>query len=428
MNSPRFAASKIALLGLGMLGVNLVWQIYNAYIPIFLQAGRQDFAQGAGVKGFALDPTTAGFVMTLDNIAALLILPYIGVVSDNLRTRWGRRLPFLALGAPLAALAFAALPYTLGVSLTAMLAVIAVLLLAMDLFRTPLVALMPDLTPPVHRSKASGITTMLYNLGFVLAAIVGGELFKVSVAAPFLFGAAGLFVTMLVVVLFIREPARPEGNAGTEESPGLPHLLRNLATEREPSLRCLLAAVFTWGLGVSALEIFFTSFLVSAYPLDSGQATKMMAFFGLAGLVGAFPAGLLGARFGRRRMVMTGLALLILWLTLVNFAGSLTLVKGLLVLMGLSWSLVAVNAMPLALDMTTPDRGGSYAGLFFLSNQAASIIGPVLAGAFLDLAGRNYRALFLYIPLTMLGGWLWMLRVRRGEATTTPPLPEPIHT
>jgi MFS-type transporter involved in bile tolerance (Atg22 family) len=69
--------------------------------------------------------------------------------------------------------------------------------------------------------------------------------------------------------------------------------------------------------------------------------------------------------------------------------------------------------------MTRPDRGGSQAGLFFLASQAASIIGPVLAGGVLDLAGRNYRALFLYIPLTMLGGWLWMLRVRRGEAART---------
>ncbi|MGH7600653.1 MAG: MFS transporter, partial [bacterium] len=94
----HFSYIRLILLGCGFMGISLLWGIYNAYIPIFLQAGRPDFAASAGVQGFGLSTTLTGFIMTLDNLAALFILPYVGAWSDRLRTRWGRRKPFIAAG------------------------------------------------------------------------------------------------------------------------------------------------------------------------------------------------------------------------------------------------------------------------------------------------------------------------------------------
>ena len=150
-----FDFRRIWVLGFGFLGISLLWQAYNDFVPVLLQAGRPDFPKGAGVQGFAQSISRTGFIMGLDNLAALFILPYVGSLSDRTRTRWGRRKPFIMIGAPVAALAFAAAPFTLGQPLGLFMATLIVTLLAMDLFRTPVVALMPDLTPPRLRSPAT---------------------------------------------------------------------------------------------------------------------------------------------------------------------------------------------------------------------------------------------------------------------------------
>lgn len=403
------------LVGVGNLGVSLVWQLYNAYLPIYFQAGRPDFSQGAGVNGFGLNTTLTGLLMTLDNVAALLILPYVGAMSDRLRTRFGRRRPFIAIGLPIATIAFLLIPTMLSLSLPALMGMVAIFLVAMDIFRTPMLALMPDLTPPALRSQGNAVLIFLYNSGIVLAAVAGGQLFKISPAAPFYFGGATLLISCLITLACVREP-NPEGNAASEDTPGLKQLIRNLLTEREPSLRLLLLAVFVFFLAVSALEVFFTSYAINRFGLDSGEATKLLAFFGGAGLAGALPAGWLGGKFGRKACLMGGLGILLVLLTLINFVGSLDLVKVLLVLLGLGWAVVTVNLIPLLLDMASPEQGGSYTGLFYLASQSAAIIGPVLAGFILDLAGRDYRILFVHIPFMTLITLLLVSRVQRGEA------------
>ena len=110
-----FSYRRLLLLGFGFMGVSLLWGIYNAYVPIFLQAGRADFASGAGIpRGFGMGADTTGFIMTLDNIAALFILPFVGAYSDRIWTRWWRRKPFIAVGAPLALVGFIGIPMFLG--------------------------------------------------------------------------------------------------------------------------------------------------------------------------------------------------------------------------------------------------------------------------------------------------------------------------
>jgi Na+/melibiose symporter-like transporter len=405
-----------------MLGLSLAWQIYNACIPIFLQAGRPDFQSSVvNVKGFGLDPTRTGFIMTLDNIAALFLLPYIGVLSDRTRTRLGRRRPYILVGMPLAVIAFLSIPAALNVSLAALMAALIAFLLAMDLFRTPLAAMMPDLTPSRHRSVASGILVVLGNVGTIAAYGLGGMLLKQSAAAPFLLGGIGLLVTVLVVLLFVREPSRPEAEANhaAREAPSLLPLLRSLATEAEPSARLLLLAVFTWTMASSTVEIFMSSFIIQRFAIDAGSATMMMAFFGMAAFAGAFPAGMIGKRFGRRRAIQTGLILIACLLGSALFVPSVAMMRLALAGMGLTWSLVMVNGLPMVLDLSrSRDTGGTYSGLFLLAGQGAAIAGPVLAGAVLDLAHRDYRALFLYIPVLMLIALFLMRGVRRGEAHT----------
>jgi len=112
---------KTFLIGFGFLGISALWQIYNAFVPIFLQTGHPGFASSREILGFGLSASATGAIMGIDNLAAIFILPMIGIWSDRIRTPIGRRYPFILTAAPLAALAFIAMPIAAGlISLSSM--------------------------------------------------------------------------------------------------------------------------------------------------------------------------------------------------------------------------------------------------------------------------------------------------------------------
>ena len=147
----KFNYGKIFLLGFGFFGVSVIWTVYNAFVPLFL------------ANKFHLSPILIGFFMTLDNIAAIFIQPPVGAWSDRLRTPIGRRMPFILIGAPIGALVFGLIP--LASVLPLFVACTSTLLLSMAFWRTPVVALMPDITPSQYRSQANGIINLMGGVG-----------------------------------------------------------------------------------------------------------------------------------------------------------------------------------------------------------------------------------------------------------------------
>ncbi|WP_026370075.1 MFS transporter [Kallotenue papyrolyticum] len=420
---PAFSYRRTLILGFGFLGISLLWGIYNAYVPLLLQAGRPDFTKGAGLPGYGLGTTITGFIMTLDNLAALLILPYIGALSDRTHTRLGRRRPYILAGAPVAAMAFAAIPLLNGAPLPVFMAAIIVTLLAMDLFRTPVIALMPDITPSAKRSQANGAINLMGGVGAVLAFLLGGWLFRFGIWAPFAFGAITMLVACGMVIAFIREPEQPaeaEGEASVLDT------LRNVLRGADRSARALLLAIFFWFLGYAAIEVFWTSYATDVLGLNGGQATMLLTFFSLSIVICSIPSGLIGARLGRKRTITVGLlgfGSMLIWGYVLTDA---TLAPLMLVIAGAMWSLILVNSLPMVVDMAPPERLGSYTGLYYLASQSAAILGPVLVGWIIALAGNNYRVGFLYAPLTLLIALPLLLLVQRGEAVpAAPSLPEP---
>src|SRR3990172_2028218 len=188
----KFSYGKIFLLGFGFFGVSVIWGVYNAFVPLFL------------ANKFNLQPALIGFFMTLDNIAALLIQPPSGAWSDKLRTPIGRRMPFILIGAPVGALAFGLIP--LAAVLPLFVACTSTLLLSMAFWRTPVVALMPDITPSEKRSQANGIINFMGGIGTIIALQTGGMLYKLSPAFPFWLGSALVLSAALIVFLFVKEP------------------------------------------------------------------------------------------------------------------------------------------------------------------------------------------------------------------------------
>lgn len=411
----KFNYGRLLLLGFGFMGTTILWGIYNAYVPIFLQAGREGFSATTGVNGFGMSATATGFVMTLDNIAALFILPFIGAWSDRIRTKMGRRKPFIAMGAPLAFIGFIGIPIMLNVSLIPFMIAIFVTLFFMDVFRTPVISLMPDITPSPKRSQANGIINLMGGVGAVLAFVVGGILFKVSVGAPFYFGGIIMLIGAAVVLYFVKEPEVPEPK---EEEPGLLDSFKTVLVDKDRSALFLLLAIFFWFLGYGALEVFFTSFAVNRFGVDSGQATGLLAFFSLPIVLFSPLSGYLGAKFGRKIIIMAGIvgfAILLFWGYSIQ---SLSTIKIMLPLTGVTWSLILVNSLPMVVDMAPQDRLGTYTGLYYLSSQSSAIAGPIMAGQIIEIFNNNYGVGFIYGSITLLIALIFMLPVKRGEAIT----------
>src|SRR5262245_3950293 len=210
---------RVLSLGLGWFALQATWTTYNAFMPLFYKelTAAPDPVTGKLIPNLFL----VGFLMTTDNILGLLLQPFWGARSDLIRTRFGRRLPYILVGMPLAAVFTLFLPLFSNVSLIAL--IVAALLMngSMTVFRAPLVALFSDLFPRRVRTQVSGTTNLFAGMGAIVALLAGGELFDINPIYPFLIVSGFLIIATVALRWGIDEPPAPEGSAG-ERSGDLP--------------------------------------------------------------------------------------------------------------------------------------------------------------------------------------------------------------
>jgi len=429
---------KTFLIGFGFFSTSVMWALYNTYVPIFLQAGNPAFDRNLAVQtfGFGLSATLTGFIMTLDNIAAFFIQPIMGAISDRTYTRIGRRMPYIITCAPIAVLAFALIPIAPQLippelngqvdQLTGLfaffIASLGVMLLAMAVFRTPVIALMPDLIPSPLRSQANGVINLMGGLGGVLAFLAGGILYKIYHPLPFWVG--GLITLIAVAILFwkVKEPKElVESAARREEGMGVFRGLRDIPPENVRSLTLLILAIFFWFVGYNAIETFFSSYGVSTLGVSESTASMILSVAYITFIVFSIPSGIIASRIGRKRTIILGLSAFTLLLVVAFFVPVVPVVVGLLALGGLAWSLVNINSLPMVVD-TSPSEDvlGTYTGLYYVAGTLAAVAGPILNGWVIDLTGRNYNMIFLVTPAFFVLAILCMLGVTKGEAKSLP--------
>ena len=436
----EFKYSRIFILGFGFFGISIIWALYNAYIPIFLQ------------DTFHMSKTVTGFIMTIDNLFAVLLLPFLGALSDMTRTRLGRRKPYILLGAPSAALMFALIPIAREHgSLALFMGTIIFMNFFMALFRSPVIAFMPDITPSEKRSQANGIINFMGGLGALLAYFGGKVLYDMNYAYPFYFGAAIMLLANLLVVLFVPEPEefRVSGRKvslrkllaeTSHKSFGeLKENLKDVFVSHERSLLAILLAIFFWFVAFNSLETFFTSYVkYHLYGIPVGapetELTRriestgafMLGVFSLSFMLFAIPAGFIGARLGRRRTITLGLMVIVAIMLGAFFVGQsskpsspslsdpvIMTFMGLFFLGGIGWAMVNVNSLPMVVDMTTEEKLGGYTGLYYFFSQAANLLAPPLAGAFLDVIG--YKTLLPFAMAFFVLALITVQFVRRGD-------------
>jgi maltose/moltooligosaccharide transporter len=411
----KFRYGKIFLLGFGFFGVSVIWGVYNAFVPIFLS------------EKFHLAPAWIGFFMTLDNIAALFIQPPVGAWSDKLRTPIGRRMPFILIGAPIGALAFGIIP--VAAVLPLFVACTSTLLLSMAFWRTPVVALMPDITPSQNRSQANGIINFMGGIGAIISFIGGGALYKMNPAFPFYLGSALVILAAVLVLLFIREPKE---FGQTEKQPGMFASLMEVLRDKDKSAIRLFLSIFFWFLGYTAIEAFFTLYAKNHLGLNEADGSRLLGHLSLFFVLFALVSGVIGARIGRRVTIMIGIVLMGLLIggmyflppaTLTNVLtklpvlGTIPVISLFLMAAGIAWSLININSLPMVVDMTTTARLGTYTGLYYLFSTLSAIVGPNVNGWVIQLTNNNYNAVMLISPFFMLVAFLLMAGVRRGEAS-----------
>ncbi|MFW5713570.1 MAG: MFS transporter [Brevefilum sp.] len=416
MQPKRLNYLKTFLLGFGFFGVSVIWGTYNAFVPLFL------------ANKFDIRPGFIGFFMTIDNIAAIFIQPAVGAWSDRLRTRIGRRLPYILVGAPIAALAFGIIP--LASVLPIFMASTVTLILSMAVWRTPVVALMPDITPSKFRSQANGVINFMGGVGAIISFLVGSQLYDINQAYPFWLGSALVLLAALLVFIFIREPKVFEENPEVKRPKLLKSLQAILKEEDKSAIRIFLAIMF-WFIAYNAIEAFFTLYANKHLGMAESDGVRLLTQLSLLFVIFALPAGLIGGKFGRRKTIATGITflgtcMLLMAVLPVNFLtnllftlpvlGEVPVVGVILMFAGIGWAFININSLPMVVDLTDAVKIGTYTGLYYLFSTMAAILGPNINGLFVELAGGDYSVIMFIGPVFMMLALLMIIGVRRGEA------------
>lgn len=419
----RLNYKKTFLIGFGFFASSLAWSIYNSFVPLMLE------------ERFLASTALIGFIMTIDNIFGVVFQPLFGQFSDRTRTRFGKRMPYIITGIPTCALAFIFIPRMQ--TLFAMMAVIIFFNLIMSFWRSPVVALMPDLTPSPLRSKANGIINLMGGVGSIIAFFVGGLLARAGgYNLPFLMGSIVMVAALLILFIFIKEPdnrrlARQleqfsDYGRQTQEDPEpepdsirakaeLTASERPLAKAEKVSLFSLLLAIFFWFCGYNAVETFFTLYATRQLGVDPGAAAMTLTLFSLALVAFALPAGILAGKFGRKKMISIGLVGMIAAFTPMLFVENLLLLRLLLLLGGLCWACININSLPMVVELASSDRIGSFTGYYYFFSFSAAIVSPTLFGWIRDLT-QDYSTLFTYSIISFALALVCMQLVRHGEA------------
>jgi Na+/melibiose symporter-like transporter len=473
------------LTGFGFLASSIAWAIYDPYITKilnhllnnsatithwsarlnemfpalakFAEANGENVATAAG--GITLVPLFIGIIMTFDNIFGVIFQPTFGKLSDNTHSRFGKRRPYVIFGAPVSALLFAIIPIVAikvgSIPLTMLFIILFVFV--MSLWRAPVVALMPDLTPNELRSEGNAIINLMGGLGGAVGLFAGTIVTTVYCAvtglnskAPdwnelptfpyvFLLGSAVMIIGMLVVFFFVKEPdsrvqIKGEINQAADEAAKRKAEKEAAKAEKEArkaeklssgerkSLIFMLMGLFFLFCGTNAVTTFFALFADEILGKTTAQATIMTTAFAAASAVAAIPAGWLGKKLGRKKTILIGLGIFIVafgayLITAKAGIGALSgaLIWVALIVGGAANMFITVNTLPLVLEIGGIDKVGTFTGYYYTATFSAQIATPIIYGIVRMFTG-TYMSLFYYCPIAFILSTLCILIVKHGEA------------
>lgn len=404
---------KVIFTGFAFFLICAFWQAYDNVIPLIL------------TNKFGMNQTWSGVIMALDNLFALFLLPLFGALSDKTNTKFGRRTPYIFIGTICAVLFFIFLP--LIDTLWLFILMLLLVLLSMSIFRSPAVALMPDVTCKPYRSKANAVINLMGTAGGMIV-LVFGTIFKTSKEHktdffPYILATAGLMLLGLIVFLLtVREKKWaaemiedtekyfPDKEEEERETVG-----GKLTKSQVVSLVLILASVALWYMGYNAVTSKYS--LYATNVLGHDYNLTMMIAQGAA-IIAYIPVGLVASKIGRKKTVLIGVALLFtafLTAAFMRKGSSPIIMYTLFALAGIGWATINVNSFPMVVELAKSSDTGRYTGFYYTASMAAQTLTPVLSGVIMDAAG-NMLPLFFYAAAMVGGSFLTMLFVRHGDS------------
>ncbi len=408
-------------IGLGFFTTGVSWSVYNSYLPAdFLPT----FISGS------LENTIIGAIMVLDNVLALFLQPYIGARSDKVRSKFGRRMPFILMGAPAAAIFFMLIAYGwASFNFWMMFAFLTLFNVSMAYYRAPVVALMPDLVPSKERSKANGVINLMGGIGAIYAFLIASRIYKIQdpgIAAMFgvPFNKIGPILTflttsviMIIAVIFlyliVKEPQLPPVDTTKPKEIGIVGAIREVSFSKDKSTIALLCAILFWFFGYNAIETWFTKYGKEVLFFETANASFLLNGIAISFVIFAIPAGFIAGKIGRRNTIVIGLLVMIASLSVLMSITSYLMILGILAVAGFGWALVNVNSIVMVWEQLGKARLGAGTGLYYAFSMTAAILGPFLTGVIFDLT--SIRVLYPVSIVFFVIALIFTLLIRSGE-------------
>ncbi|WP_147532802.1 SLC45 family MFS transporter [Bacillus marasmi] len=381
---------KTWLLGFGFFSISIGWALYNGFVPFFLD-------------DYLTSTALIGFLMTLDNYVALFLQPYIGHMSDRTNTKFGKRMPFLLVGIPVAALFFALIPF--HSQLLTLIIFMVCMNLSMAIFRSPTIALMPDITVEHDRAKANGIINFMGGCGAILAFSIGSFLFKMNETLPFLAVAAIFLIALWIIFKNINEKRDAIEYTVQTTTNKIPYM-----KELNPATIFLLLAIFFWFIAIQGMEALFTLYGVKELGLTESSSAFSLAFFSLSFVLSSIPCGHYGAKYGMKKMIMIGIVGLIGVFLVLNWVKTVLALRLILLIGGVFWACININAYPFIVKTGSEQSFGTRTGLYYLVSSLSAIISPPMLGLLIDYWG--FGILFFAAAISMLIALVFMTIVK----------------
>lgn len=398
------------LIGLAFLSISSFWQVYDNIIPLMLK------------NTFGLGETVTGVVMALDNVLAIFLLPIFGSISDKVDTKLGKRTPFIITGTVLAVIFLLLLPVAdKAQNLPLFVGALFGVLISMGIYRSPAVALMPDLTPNRLRSRANAVINLLGAVGgvysLIMIKLLVGTGLRPDYEPLFISVAAVMVIAVLVLVLTIREKKIAAQVAAEEEVPESTAAGKKgtvLAPEVKRSMIFMLASIFLWFTAYNAVTTAFSRYTVEVWKLEGGGFADCLMVATVAAIISYIPIGQISGRFGRKKTIMGGVLLMASCYCAAIFVTEyVPVINVAFALIGVAWAAINVNSYPMIVAMSEGADIGKFTGTYYTFSMAAQIMTPILSGYLLEHI--SYTTLFPYAMVFSLLAFLTMTQVRHGD-------------
>lgn len=422
---------KTVLIGFAFLSICAFWQMYDNVIPKIL------------IETFHIPESVSGYVMAADNVLALFLLPFFGGLSDKSKSRMGRRRPFILIGTLLAVGFMILLPLIDNsyfnsqseLKIILFIATLALVLISMGVYRSPAVALMPDVTPKPLRSKGNAIINLMGAVGGILYLLITTVLYSesrtkglehINYLPLFIIVAGIMLVALLILMLFVNEPKLVAEQAEYEKQ----HPEFTLTEKDEEkgkevlpkkvklSLGFLLMSIALWYIGYNGISTWFTTYAKQVWDMNLGSASLCLTIATVGAIVTYIPAGAVAGKIGRKKTILFGALLLALsfgagYVYNLFFNTFSPVLYVIFVLVGIAWAAINVNSLPMVVEMCSGADVGKFTGFYYTFSMAGQIITPILAGYLLE--NISYKVLFLYSSIFVALSFVTMCFVMHGD-------------